>query len=172
MRKKMFPIILDISALNIVLIGEGDATERRLKSLEDAGATDLHIFKETPPLYELEDAHVIFAGDLTERQAEELANKIKGLRVLLNVEDNSKYCDFHVPAMVRSGDLLITTSTGGKSPRLAKRIKEQLEENFGDEWGDRLEEIAEQRVKWKNEGLGIAELSKKTDELLKERGWL
>ncbi len=168
----MFPIVLDISALNIVLIGDGPATQRRLKSLEDAGATDLHVFKEIPPLYELEDAHVIFAGDLTEKQAEELANKIKGLRILLNIEDNSKYCDFHVPAMVRSGDLLITTSTAGKSPRLAKRIKEQLEDNFGEEWSERLEEIAEYRIKWKKEGLGIAELAKKTDKLLKERGWL
>lgn len=58
--------------------------------------------------------------------------------VLINVVDNPSLCNFYVPAVVRRGDLTISISTNGKSPLLARRIREQLEREFGPEYVDFL----------------------------------
>ena len=47
-------------------------------------------------------------------------------------------CNFILPAIVRRGDLAITISTSGKSPALAKRLRLDLEKQFGEEYADFL----------------------------------
>ena len=47
--------------------------------------------------------------------------------VLLNSADDPKHSDFHVPAHFRRGKMLVTISTGGSSPALAKMIRQRLE---------------------------------------------
>jgi hypothetical protein len=90
----------------------------------------------------------------------------------VNVEDKKDYCDFHVPAMVRRGELLFTISTGGASPRLARRLRHMLETLFPPAWSDWLETIKQNRNQWKAEGASFSELAEKTDALLDENGWL
>jgi siroheme synthase-like protein len=65
--------------------------------------------------------------------------------VLVNVMDDVEHCDFAAPAVVRRGDLLIAISTGGRSPALARRLREELEARFGDEWAVALDLLAEVR---------------------------
>jgi len=77
--------------------------------------------------------------------------------ILVNVEDVPELCDFHVPATIRRGDLLLTVSTGGKAPGLAKLIREWLEKKLGLEWSDRLHELAQARARWRGEGARAAE---------------
>jgi precorrin-2 dehydrogenase/sirohydrochlorin ferrochelatase len=55
--------------------------------------------------------------------------------VLVNVVDDPEHCTFTVPATVRRGPLLLTASTGGASPSLAREIRERLEREYGPEWG-------------------------------------
>jgi precorrin-2 dehydrogenase/sirohydrochlorin ferrochelatase len=62
--------------------------------------------------------------------------------VLVNVVDTPALCDFTLPALVSRGDLLITVSTGGASPILARRIREQIEQLYGDDFGSYLAELA------------------------------
>jgi len=53
---------------------------------------------------------------------------------LVNIEDAKPLCDFHVPSLVRRGDLVMTVSTAGRSPGLARRLRRHLEKLFGDEF--------------------------------------
>lgn len=60
-------------------------------------------------------------------QVKEEANK-RGL--LVNVADKPELCDFYLGSIVQKGDLKIAISTNGKSPTIAKRLKEVLTESL------------------------------------------
>ncbi len=65
--------------------------------------------------------------------------------VLCNVVDVPDLCDFFYPAVVRRGDLQIAVSTGGQSPSLAQKIRQQLEKQFGPGYAAWVAELGETR---------------------------
>jgi precorrin-2 dehydrogenase/sirohydrochlorin ferrochelatase len=65
--------------------------------------------------------------------------------VLCNVVDVPDLCDFFYPAIVRRGDLQIAVSTGGQSPSLAQKIRQQLEKQFGPAYATWVAELGETR---------------------------
>ncbi|WP_109697650.1 precorrin-2 dehydrogenase/sirohydrochlorin ferrochelatase family protein [Chitinophaga deserti] len=54
--------------------------------------------------------------------------KAKAAKVLVNVADTPALCDFYLSSVVQKGNLKIAISTNGKSPTIAKRLKEVLNE--------------------------------------------
>jgi precorrin-2 dehydrogenase/sirohydrochlorin ferrochelatase len=56
----------------------------------------------------------------------------KGL--LINAVDQPRDCNFIFPSILKRGDLVLAISTSGKSPALARKIREQLEQQFGKEY--------------------------------------
>jgi siroheme synthase-like protein len=52
--------------------------------------------------------------------------------MLVNIVDVPPLCNFILPAIVRTGPLAIAISTAGASPALAKRIKREIAETFGE----------------------------------------
>jgi siroheme synthase-like protein len=54
--------------------------------------------------------------------------------MLVNVVDVPPLCNFILPAIVRTGPLAIAISTAGASPALAKRMKREIEDQFGEEY--------------------------------------
>jgi siroheme synthase-like protein len=52
--------------------------------------------------------------------------------MLVNVVDVPPLCNFILPAIVRSGPLAIAISTAGASPALAKRMKREIADSFGE----------------------------------------
>ncbi len=56
--------------------------------------------------------------------------------MLVNVVDVPPLCSFILPAIVRTGPLAIAISTAGASPALAKRMKREIAELFGDAYAD------------------------------------
>jgi precorrin-2 dehydrogenase/sirohydrochlorin ferrochelatase len=54
--------------------------------------------------------------------------------MLVNVVDVPPLCNFILPAIVRTGPLAIAISTAGASPALAKRIKREIADSFGDDY--------------------------------------
>ena len=167
----MFPIILDTARLKIVVVGDGPATKRRNALFKEAGIKTRWI-KKVPAKKDLVSAEVVFVADFDLATSKKIYQLGKEVGALVNVEDKKDLCDFHVPAIVRRGDLLLTVSTGGKSPRLARRIRQQLEKLFPSQWAKRVAEISKKRLEWKNKGAGIEEISEATDELLAKKGWM
>lgn len=170
----MFPIVLNFAKIKMALIGNGPTTERRRKSLEDAGIKNfVHIPLPLPGGRNIfEGFDIVFIADFDYETSKMIREQVKTAGALVNVEDKTELCDFHVPAIVRRGDLLITASTGAKSPRLTKRLKAYLEEIFGKEWKERVELLAKEREKWKKEGVSIEGLARRTDEVIDREGWL
>lgn len=165
----MFPVILDITKLKILAIGNGEATVRRLALLQEAGCMPLH-FKDIPT--KLPKADIVFIADCDAENSAALYHMAKEQGAIVNVEDKKKWCDFHVPAVVRRGDLLLTISTGGGSPRLARRLRRIFERLIPAVWAERISHISQARTQWKREGLDILALASATDTLIDSRGWL
>lgn len=65
--------------------------------------------------------------------------------ILVNVVDDPELCSFIVPAVVRRKDLTISVATGGKSPALARRVKEMIEVTIGPEYGELADILGEIR---------------------------
>ncbi|MCP5432492.1 MAG: bifunctional precorrin-2 dehydrogenase/sirohydrochlorin ferrochelatase [Alphaproteobacteria bacterium] len=184
----MLPLSLDIRSVRIVLVGGGPQALGRLRLLDAAGAGMLKVFAEAPSdelaaaagdrlvrrmaaASDLAGARLVFLADLG-TEAEELAAAARGQGALVNREDVPHLCDFHMPAIVRRGDLLIAISTGGKAPGLARRLRERLEALFPEAWGPRLQRLAAERLAWKEAGASTAELSQRTKALIDREGWL
>jgi precorrin-2 dehydrogenase/sirohydrochlorin ferrochelatase len=160
------PIFLNIDGKPCVVIGGGTVAERKIRSLLDSGAKVTVITPEVTPgiekqfrtgritlhrrLYEDGDlkGHLI-AYSATNRRGVNRAVQGEARRegVLLNVVDDPGLCDFITPALVQRGALLLAVSTSGKSPAMARRVREQLEALFGEEYAPFLELIGAIRMK-------------------------
>ena len=61
-----------------------------------------------------------------------ISQEARARNLLCNIVDRPEECNFIVPATIRRGDLIIAVSTGGRSPALAKKIRQDLEKQFPD----------------------------------------
>ena len=185
----MIPIIIDPKMTSMALIGRGQVAMRRLALLDEAGAADLIVFSDAPEedlataagrrlqrklpsSAELAAFRIVWIADLPIELAIPLAEQVRARGGLVNVEDVKPWCDFHNPASVRRGDLLLTVSTNGRSPGLAVRIKRQLAAAFGPEWAERLKAVGMKRDAWKRRQRPLAELARLTDATIDSKGWL
>lgn len=167
----MLPLVLNPLNLKAGLAGRGPARDRRAALLAEAGV-EARILPETVSDEALGALQVLFVAGLPDGEARTLAARARALAVLVNVEDVLPLCDFHVPAVVRRGDLLLTASTGGQVPGLARALRENLAEQFGPEWTSRLKELGLARAKWRSEGLSPSQVSQNVRDLIARMGWL
>ena len=65
----------------------------------------------------------------------QIYNESKRLGMLCNIADRPEACNFILPAVVKRDDLLIAISTSGQSPAFAKKLRKDLEKQFGEEYG-------------------------------------
>jgi len=167
----MLPLILNPANLKAGLAGRGPGRDRRAALLAEAGV-EARLLPEPVSDDVLSSLQVLFVAGLPEGEARDLALRARALAVLVNVEDVLPLCDFHVPAIVRRGELLLTASTGGLVPGLARALRESLADQFGPEWTVRLKELGLARAKWRAQGLSPREVSQHVRDLIARMGWL
>lgn len=167
----MLPLVVNPVGLKAGLAGRGEARERRAALLAESGV-EARLLPDQVADEDLAVLQLLFVAGLTEGEARDLANRARRLKVLVNVEDVLPLCDFHVPAIVRRGELLLTASTGGQVPGLARRLREKLADEFGPEWTGRLKELGAARAKWRARGLSPAAVSEQVREMVARMGWL
>jgi precorrin-2 dehydrogenase/sirohydrochlorin ferrochelatase len=141
--------LIDLANTACAVIGGGEVAARKVAGLREAGARPVVI---SPALCESlrrqVEADEIDAidreyrsGDLTGVQLviaatddpatnEAAWREAQASGCLVNVVDDPARCNFYVPATVRRGALTIGISTGGRSPALARRIRQALELEF------------------------------------------
>lgn len=159
----MLPIMLDARKARVGLAGAGEGLARRRTLLAEAGAIAIEVPHAGEP--EIAGLDLLYVAGLERHQAKALATRARARGVLVNVEDAPELCDFHVPATVRRGDLLLAVSSAGRSPGLVRLVREWLSAQFGAEWGRRVDEIGRKRAQWRASGLSPAEISGKTRTL-------
>jgi precorrin-2 dehydrogenase/sirohydrochlorin ferrochelatase len=145
-----YPIVLvDLAHTPCLVVGGGEVAARKVAGLRRAGARPVVV---SPALTEALRRQAA-AGEIEAVEREYRRGDLAGVRLviaatddpaineavwrdaqaagcLVNVVDDPARCSFHVPATVRRGDLLLTVSTGGHSPLLARRIRQALEAQF------------------------------------------
>ena len=164
---QLFPVFLKLNQLKVLLIGAGNIGFEKLEAvLANSPETEIDIVAETflPKLLELvtdyprvklhskrfdatdlegHDLVIIASGDNV------LNTEIRALarqrHLLINVADKPDLCDFYLGSIVKKGDLKIGISTNGKSPTVAKRLKEIFQNNLPDELDLTLQQMSKLR---------------------------
>ncbi len=154
---RYYPIHLDIQNKNCLVVGGGGVGTRKVKTLLKCGAKvtvvspaisdRLQMLAESarltlkPRPYRTEDIEgmflVIGASD-DETLNRQISSDAERRNTLCNIADRPEKCNFILPSIVRRDDLVITISTSGRSPALAKKLRKKLERRFGPEYGDFL----------------------------------
>ncbi len=155
---RYYPIFLDVESRACLVVGGGEVGARKVKTLLECGGMVGVVSPEVVPwleekiqqgVVELKGSHyeesqldgcflVIAATDdmaLNCRIARD-ADK-RGL--LCNVVDYPQEGNFILPSLVQRGALTVAISTSGKSPALARQLRQDLEQRFGMEYSDFLE---------------------------------
>ncbi len=148
-----FPIQLDIRDRRCLVVGGGGVGTRKARSLIACGGRVTVVSPTATG--ELQD--LAATGALTLVQREYAGDDLQGmflvmgatddemlnrrirtdagrLRILCNIADRPEQCDFILPAVIERGDLVVTVSTSGRSPALAKKLRQDLQAQFGDEY--------------------------------------
>jgi siroheme synthase-like protein len=137
-----YPVFLDLRDRSCLVIGEGELADEKARGLEQAGARVLR-----NPAFDPDRSHVFLIVAVTGDPA--LGRRIKEFAdrrgILVNVVDQTPNCGFIAPAIARRGALVLAISTSGKSPALARKIRQQLEAQFGPEYGDLVRALGEIR---------------------------
>jgi precorrin-2 dehydrogenase/sirohydrochlorin ferrochelatase len=138
------------------VVGGGAVARRKARKLLQAGAEVVVISPEVLPELEgmgvevrhrpyeygdLEGADLAFAATDSREVNAAVAREAGERGVRINVADRPSEGDFAVPATLRRGGLQVAVSTGGASPTLARRIRNELEEVFGPEWASVVAEL-------------------------------
>ncbi|TAJ47713.1 MAG: bifunctional precorrin-2 dehydrogenase/sirohydrochlorin ferrochelatase, partial [Chitinophagaceae bacterium] len=144
----LFPVFLKLETLSVLLVGGGNVAVEKLQALLHnaprtricivAIAVDKRIRQLAArfPAVSIEersyvaadlagmDILVVAVNDIPLSEAIRMDAKAKG--ILVNVADKPALCDFYLGSIVQKGNLKIAISTNGKSPTIAKRLKEVL----------------------------------------------
>ncbi len=156
----LYPIFLDLSGRRCVVVGGGEVAGRKARKLLQARARVVVISPEIRPELEsvaseihrrpyregdLEGAYLAFAATDSREVNAAVAREAKERGIPVNVADRPSDGDFALPSTLRRGGLQVAVSTGGASPTLARRIKDELEGIFGPEWAGIVEELGRNR---------------------------
>jgi len=171
---RYYPVFLDIAGKPTVVIGGGQVALRKVEGLLDAGA---HVSVVSPILHpDLEAlvatgrvrhiARQYSAGDLegyllafvgTDDRSANAAVAREGRQrgVWVNAVDDPPNCDFVTPAVARRGDIVLAVSTGGGSPAMARKLREDLEQFLTEEYALMLDLAAEVRRELLDRGVTV-----------------
>lgn len=188
---KLFPIFVKLEDLHVLLVGGGNVGLEKLTALLNnspkARVTvvanlirdEVREFVANKPNVQLVNRAFQFA-DLQDKDLVILATDNPDLHqsikrvtvenhILTNVADTPDLCDFYLGSIVQKGDLKIAISTNGKSPTLAKRIKEFLNEIIPDNIQQLLDNLQTYRNTLKGDFQEkVKELNELTASLLKK----
>jgi precorrin-2 dehydrogenase/sirohydrochlorin ferrochelatase len=163
-QRQLFPMMLDLTGRRCLVVGAGAIGEGKIQGLL-ATKAKLAVLAPTATQavqqwarqglidyrqrrFEPDDLNGVFLVVAATSSAEvnhRIHDEGRRRGVLCNVVDDPEHCDFFYPAVVRRGALQIAISTSGVSPAFARRLRQKLEAQFGEEYGVWLDQVARRR---------------------------
>jgi precorrin-2 dehydrogenase/sirohydrochlorin ferrochelatase len=154
---KYYPVNLNISGKRVLVVGGGMVAARKVERLLERGADIILVAPEISDeikesvkkskiewierVYKTGDEKGAFAVFCAVSAGKENLKMESGLfqrcvkkNILINVADKPEFCTFTLPALVSRGEFDIAVFTSGHSPRLARKIREDLEKVYGEEY--------------------------------------
>ncbi|MCK9274819.1 MAG: bifunctional precorrin-2 dehydrogenase/sirohydrochlorin ferrochelatase [Syntrophales bacterium] len=153
-----YPIFLNLANRRCLVVGGGEVACRKAARLVRCGSKvvvvsrflvpELEQMKKKGDIDHIDDDYrseyikdavfLIGATDVVEVNSKIYEDGEKrGL--LVNIVDNPSLCNCILPSSFQQGELTVAVSTGGKSPALAKRIRQEIEKNYGSEYAGLIE---------------------------------
>jgi siroheme synthase-like protein len=180
-----FPLFINLDGLPCAVIGGGSVAVRKIQTLLDFGAKVTAIASEASDLLEalaLEDAvtlhkrpysgpedirgmRLVIAATNDKETNHRVSADAQALDIPVNVADDPSACTFFFPAIVRRGDLVTGLSSSGHCPRFTARLKEDLEEQWPEDWAEELQFLGEERRRLRKAS-GAAKTLPVIDELI------
>lgn len=161
---QLFPVFLKLNHLHTVLIGAGNVGLEKLTALLTnsplakvtivaqtvlPGVIDfaskypqVTITQKSFEADDLNEAQVVVAATADNVLNEQIRQAAHARKLLVNVADKPELCDFYLGSIVKKGDLKVAISTNGKSPTVAKRLKEVLNEALPAELDTTLQQMS------------------------------
>lgn len=162
---RYYPVFLDIAGKPVVVIGGGNIAHQKVVGLLKAGADVTVISPELNPAMaklssegrlrhierdyasgDLEGYVLAFVATDDRSVNATVAAEGKERRVWVNAVDDPPYCDFIMPGIAQQGELIVAVSTSGKSPAMARKMREELEAFLTEDYARMLELAAEVRA--------------------------
>lgn len=161
-QNELYPIFLKVAQLDVLIVGGGNVGLEKLtfllKSSPSAKVTvvapDFHaelvelaqknaveLIKDIYQVSYLKGRHMVIATTDDVPVNIEVYKDCKARQILVNVADNPPYCDFYMGGIVTKGNIKIAISTNGKSPTLAKRLRQFFEEVIPENINDLAENL-------------------------------
>ena len=190
---QLFPVFFKLEHLHVLIVGGGNiGLEKITALLNNSPATKItlvarHVLPEITELksklknltilekeFEVQDMDgkdLVIAATGNRSVSELIRKEASARKILINVADTPDLCDFYLGSIVQKGDLKIAISTNGKSPTLAKRLKEVFNESLDEK---DLQESMENLGKFRNHLKGdfankVRELNEVTSVLIDKK---
>ena len=155
--KAYYPLFADLTGRPCVVIGAGAVAQRKVTTLlaHNARLTVIsptasrqilnyarqgkvrYIARQFRPA-DLRDAWLVYAATDDKKINKQVYRTAQKQKVFANIVDQTPLCSFIAPAIFKKGPLTIAVSTGGFSPSLAKKLRQELGSRIGAEYGQML----------------------------------
>ena len=155
---KFYPVFLNLRDRKVVVVGGGKVAERKVHTVLRCGAKVLVVSptltirlralvqkklvlhrKRSYRSQDLQGASLVLAATNQRRIQETVAHDARRKDLLVNVADRAELCDFLAPSILNRGNLTIAISTGGASPALARKLRQELGQQLGQGYGKLLQ---------------------------------
>lgn len=169
----LFPVYLQLNSLHTLVVGGGNVALEKLTAILGNSAQAritlvaskvseavLALVQDFPAVsveernFEVTDLagkDLVVVASNNDRLNGWIRAEARQRNVLINVADKPALCDFYLGSIVRKGNLKIGISTNGKSPTIAKRLKELLQDALPEELDETLAYMSQLRERLKGD---------------------
>jgi siroheme synthase-like protein len=183
---RLFPIFLKLEKLSVLIVGGGYVGTEKLQAVVSNSpaakitlvaiqicdevkelakqCSNIRLIEKAYDSNDIGDHDIVIAAINDTAISQQIVSDAKSKKILVNAADKPELCDFYLSSVVQKGNLKIAISTNGKSPTIAKREKEVLQDSLPNEIDDLLNNMRDIRNKLSGD---FTEKVKQLNELTK-----